>query len=114
MKSLVPCAQHLRGHLQSTVCGFGLQCTKKKTWTKLEQVQQRAINIVKGLQHMMYEERLKDLSLFSLENRKLNGDIILFFSSLLGDHRQDGVKLFSEVHSTGVRGNWHKLQQGKF
>ncbi|KAK4823262.1 hypothetical protein QYF61_000229, partial [Mycteria americana] len=72
---------------------------KKKTLTKLEQVQQRAINIVKGFQHMIYEERLKELGLFSLENRKLNGDTILFFSSLLGDHRQDGAKLFSEVHS---------------
>lgn len=62
---------------------------------------------------MLYEERLKDLGLLSLENRKLNGDIIFFFISLLGDHREDRAKLFSEVHSNRVRGNWHKLQQGK-
>lgn len=62
---------------------------------------------MKELQHMIYEESLKDLGLFSLGNRKLNRDIILFFSSLMGDNRPDGAKLFSEVHSNGLRQQTH-------
>lgn len=58
---------------------------------------------MKELQHMIYEESLKDLGLLSLENRKLNRDIILFFCSLMNDTRLDGAKLFSKVHSNGVR-----------
>ena len=68
----------------------------------------------RGLQHLPYKDRLRELGLFILEKRRLRGDLIAAFQDRRGAYKQEGRQLFPRVGSSRrTRGKGLKSKEGR-
>ncbi|GAB0181753.1 hypothetical protein GRJ2_000640600 [Grus japonensis] len=102
----------VRPHLEDCIQLWGPQY--KKHMELLERVQRRATKLIRGLEHLSYEDRLRKLGLFSLKKRRLWGDLTAAFQYLKWAYRKAGEELLTRACNDRTRGNGFKLKEGRF
>ncbi|KFQ68962.1 hypothetical protein N335_08059, partial [Phaethon lepturus] len=102
----------VRSHLEYCVQLWSPQ--HRKDMDLLERVQRRATKMIRALEHLSSEDRLRELGLFSLEKRRIWGDLIAAFRYLKGADKKDGDRHFSRSCCNRTRGNGFKVKEGRF
>ena len=67
--------------------------------------------MVRGLEPLSSEETLKERVSFSLEKRRLWGELIVAFQYLKGAYKQEGDQLFMRVDDGRARGNGFQVRR---
>ena len=70
--------------------------------------------MIREMEHLSYVERLRELGLFSLEKRRLQGDLIVAFQYLKRVYKKAREGLCARACSDRTRGKGFKLKQGRF
>lgn len=86
----------------------------RKDIIKLEKVQRRATKLIPSLRNKSYEERLRHLNLYSLEKRRVRGDMIEVWKIMKGKENVDRAKLFTLDENGVTRNNGYKIVGKRF
>jgi len=70
--------------------------------------------MIRGMEHLSNEEGLRDLGLFSLQKRRLRGDVIAAFQYLKEAYKKAGEGHFTRACNGRTRGNGFELKEGRF
>ncbi|TRZ11260.1 hypothetical protein HGM15179_015848 [Zosterops borbonicus] len=82
---------------------------RKKDMYLLEGVQRRTTKLIIGLEDLSYDDRL-----FSLQKKRFQRDIIGVFQYLKGSYKKAAEGLFTGACNERKRGNYFKLEKGRF
>src|SRR5678815_1654336 len=77
----------------------------------LERVQRRATRMISGFEGKSYEERLKELGMFSVERRFLRGDMIQVYKIFTSTDNMETNKFFIVEHGQVTRGHNKKIKK---
>ena len=80
----------------------------------LDDVQKRATETTQGMEHLSYEDRLREPGLFSLEKTRPWGDLKEAFQYLKGGDKKEGNRHSCGVYCDKTRGNDFKPKEGIF
>ena len=69
--------------------------------------------MLQGMEHLSYKDKLRELGLFSMQKRRLRGDLRAAFQYLEEGCKEEGTG-FSRVCCGRPRGNSFKLKEGRF
>ena len=101
---------YVRPHLEYCVQAWSPHFQKEKD--VLEKVQRRATKMVPELRQLPYENRLKQLGIFTLENRRIRGDVIEVFKIINGiENVQQENFFFIKRAYRGLRGHPFVLEK---
>ena len=70
--------------------------------------------MIRGMEHLSYEDKLRELGLFSLKKRRLQGALIAAFQYLKGKCKTEKDRLFSRICGDETRGSGFELKEGRF
>ena len=86
----------------------------RKDVLALEGVQRRFTRLIPEMRGLAYEERLSRLGLYSLEFRRLRGDLIETYKIMKGLDRVEAARLFPLTTETRTRGHSLKIRGNQF
>ena len=76
----------------------------------MEHIQKRATEMIPGMKCLPYDDSLRELGLFSMEKRRLQGDLGAAFQYQKGSYKKEGDRLFSRVCCDRTKENGFKVK----
>ena len=107
------CSALVRPHLEHFVQMLNPQC--RRDVDLLERIQRRATKMIQGMEQLSYKNKVRELGLFSLEKRKLPGDLRVAFQNYLNQGcRRKVIDTLAGSSCDRTRGNGFTLKEGRF